>query len=76
MVIFAPLNISNKGYIPTGITKFGAPEVKFRSKQFGLLYDQNRNQNLACAHGPNLSEFLSHLEQEFDNFYFYMDGSP
>ena len=28
------------------------------------------------AHGPNLIEFLSHLEQEFDNVYFYMDGSP
>ena len=28
------------------------------------------------AHGPNMSEFLSHLEQEFDNVYFYMDGSP
>ena len=28
------------------------------------------------AHDPNLSEFLSHLEQEFDNAYFYMDGSP
>ena len=27
------------------------------------------------AHGPTLSEFLSHLEQEFDNVYFYMDGS-
>ena len=26
-------------------------------------------------HGPNLSEFLNHLEQEFDNVYFYMDGS-
>ena len=25
------------------------------------------------AHGPTLSEFLSHIEQEFDNFYFYMD---
>ena len=25
---------------------------------------------------PILSEFLSHLEQEFDNVYFYMDGSP
>ena len=25
---------------------------------------------------PTLSEFLSHLEQEFDNVYFYMDGSP
>ena len=28
------------------------------------------------AHGPNLSEFFSHLEQEVDNVYFYMDGSP
>ena len=28
------------------------------------------------AHGPCLSEFLSHLEQEFDNVYFYKDGSP
>ena len=28
------------------------------------------------AHGPNLSDFLSHIEQEFDNVYFYMDGSP
>ena len=27
------------------------------------------------AHGPTLSEFLSHLKQEFDNIYFYMDGS-
>ena len=27
------------------------------------------------AHGPNLSEFLSHLEKEIDNVYFYMDGS-
>ena len=28
------------------------------------------------AHGPTLSEFLSCLEQEFDNVYFYIDGSP
>ena len=28
------------------------------------------------AHDPILSEFLSHLEQEFDNVYFYMNGSP
>ena len=27
------------------------------------------------AHCPNLSEFFSHLEQDFDNVYFYMDGS-
>ena len=28
------------------------------------------------ALGPTLSEFLSHLEQEFDNVYFYADGFP
>ena len=27
------------------------------------------------AHCPTLSEFLSNLEQEFDNVYLYMDGS-
>ena len=27
------------------------------------------------AHGPTLSEFLSHLEQEFDKVYFDIDGS-
>ena len=28
------------------------------------------------AHGPTFSEFLSHLEHEFDNVFLYMDGSP
>ena len=28
------------------------------------------------AHGPTLSKILSHLEQEFDNVYFYIDGFP
>ena len=31
---------------------------------------------ILLAHGPTLSEFLSLLEQEFDNGYIYMDGSP
>ena len=31
---------------------------------------------ILLAHGPTLSEYLSHLVQEFDNVYFYMDGSP
>ena len=31
---------------------------------------------ICLAHGPTLIEFLSNLEQEFDNVYFYMDGSP
>ena len=28
------------------------------------------------AHDPTLSEFVGHLESEFDDVYFYMDGSP
>ena len=31
---------------------------------------------LWLAYGPTLSEFLSHLEQEFYLVYFYMDGFP
>ena len=31
---------------------------------------------ILLAHGPTLSEFLSHLEQEFDNIYFNIYGSP
>ena len=29
-----------------------------------------------AAHCPILSDFLSHLEQEFDNIYFYMNVFP
>ena len=28
------------------------------------------------AHGPTLSEFLSHLEKDFNNVYFYMNNFP
>ena len=28
------------------------------------------------AHGPTLSEFLSHLRKDFYNVFFYFDGSP
>ena len=31
---------------------------------------------ILLAHDPTLSEFLSHLEQSFDNVYFNMDGFP
>ena len=31
---------------------------------------------ICLAHGLTLSDLFSHLEQEFDNVYFYMDGSP
>ena len=31
---------------------------------------------ICLAHGSTLSEFLSHIEQEFENVYFYMDCYP
>ena len=31
---------------------------------------------IRLAHDPTLSDFLRNLEQEFDNFYFNMDGFP
>ena len=31
---------------------------------------------ILLAHDPTLSEFLSNLEQQIDNVYFYMDGFP
>ena len=31
---------------------------------------------ICLAHDPTLSEFLSNLEQDFDNLSFYMVGSP
>ena len=47
-------------------------------------YVQNNSENsmsktkirIWLAHCPTLSEFLNHLEEEFDNIYFYIDGSP
>ena len=53
------------------------------SEHRNLIYVQNKSDysmvkteiRIWLAHGPNLSEFLRHLEQEFDNVYFYMDGS-
>ena len=31
---------------------------------------------ICLAHGPTLSEFLSHIEQDCDNVYIYMHVSP
>ena len=39
-------------------------------------YSMIKNEiRILIAHGPTLSEFLSNLEQYFDNVYFYMDGA-
>ena len=40
-------------------------------------YSLNKTEiRIWLAHGPTLSEFLSQLDQELDNVYFYIDGSP
>ena len=54
------------------------------SEHMNLSYVQNNSDysmikteiRIWLVHGPTLREFLSHLEQELDNVYFYMDGSP
>ena len=53
------------------------------SEQWNSSYVQNNSDysmikteiRIWLAHGPTLSEFLSHLEKELDNFFFYIDGS-
>ena len=55
-----------------------SPESEYRNSS----YVENISDNsmikteirIWLAHGPTLSEFLSHLEQELDNVYFHMDG--
>ena len=54
------------------------------SKQRNSSYVQNNSDysiikieiRIWLSYGPTLSLFWSHLEQEFDIVYFYMDGSP
>ena len=53
------------------------------SKYWNSSYVQNNSDysmikteiRISIAHGPTFNEFISLLEQEFDNVYFYMDGS-
>ena len=44
-----------------------------KSSNYSMIKTEIR---IWLALGPTLSEFLSHLEQEFDNVYFYMDCFP
>ena len=57
-----------------------SPNSKHRNSSYVLNnsdYSMIKSEiRILLAHGPTLSEYLSHLEQEFDNVYFYMDGSP
>ena len=60
--------------------QLGSPNSEHRNSS----YVQNNSDNsmikteirIWLAHGPTLSEFLIHLEQEFENVYFYFDDSP
>ena len=76
---------------PRSLCSFNAKVIRVlyqlespNSKHRNLSYVQNNSDysmikteiKIWLAHGPNLSEFLRTLEQEFDNVYFYMDGFP
>ena len=54
------------------------PNSEHRNSSYvlsNLDYSMIKTEIRIClAHDPNLSELLSHLEQEFDYVYFYMDG--
>ena len=56
-----------------------SPNSEHRNSSYVLNYSDysmiKTEIRILLAHGPNLSEFLCHLEQEFDNVYFYMDGA-
>ena len=60
--------------------KLESPNLEHRNSSYfqnNSDYSMIKTEIRICLpHGPTLSEFLSHLEQEFDNFYFNMDGSP
>ena len=43
------------------------------NSHYSMIKTEIRNR---LAHGPTLIEFLIHLDHEFDNVYFYIDGSP
>ena len=79
--IFKPRSLcSFKSKVIRALFQLESPNSEHRNSS----YVQNNSDysmikteiNIWLAHCPNLSEFLSHLEQEFDNVYLYMDGSP
>ena len=60
--------------------KLESPNSEHRNSSYGQnnsYYSMIKTEiRIWLAHGPTLSEFISHLEQEFDNDYFYMDIFP
>ena len=79
--IFEPRSLcSFKAKVIRVLFQLESPNSKHRNSS----YVQNNSDysmikteiKIWLAHGPNLSEFLNHLEQEFDNVYFYIYGCP
>ena len=79
--IFDPCSLSSfKAKVIRVLFQLESPNLEHRNSS----YVQNNSDysmikleiRIWLAHGPTLSEFLSHLEQEFDNVYFYMVRSP
>ena len=79
--IFEPRSLSYfKSKVIRVLFKLESPNSKHRNSS----YVQNNSDysmieteiRIWLVNDPTLSEFLIHLEEEFDNVYFYMDGSP
>ena len=78
--IFEPLSLcSFKAKVIRVLFQLESPNSEHRNSS----YVQNNSDysiikteiRIWLAHDPTLIEFLSDLQKEFDNLYFYMDGS-
>ena len=79
--IFEPRSLcSFKAKVIRVLFQLESPNTEHRNSSYvqnNSYYSMIKTEiKIWLAHGPNLSEFLSHLEQEFDNDYFYIDGYP
>ena len=79
--IFQPRSLcSFKAKVVRVLFQLESPNSEKKNSSFvqnNLDYSMIKTEiRIWLAHGPNWSEFLSHLEQEFDNVSFYMDGFP
>ena len=71
---------SFKAKVITVIFQLESPNSEHRNSsdvQNNSYYSMIKTEiRIRLAHDPTLSEFLSHLEKDFDNVYFNFDGSP
>ena len=63
-----------------GLFQLESPNSEYRNSNYvqnNSYYSMIKTEIRIClAHSPTLSEFVSQLKKEFENVYFYMDGSP